>query len=69
MLRRYIHYNLDAEYEDALDRQDSKCYTRIRKNLNRKIKNDGIFYFGSRIMGISFEDSDLDIYINIGNDL
>lgn len=56
----------DLAVNQAIKRQDPRNYVMIRKCLNKLISCDGIYFSGHRIMGISFHDSALHVYIELG---
>lgn len=57
---------VNSDFKNVQDRKKVKNYIKIKRNLNRKIENDGIFFYGSRMMGVSSSDSDIDVFIRLG---
>lgn len=57
---------LDEGFKEAQKLKDLRDYKMIRKNLSRKIYGAQFWFYGSRIMGVGDRDSDLDIFVDIG---
>lgn len=57
---------LDEAFEEAQQLKDLRDYKQIRKNLSRKIQGAKFWFYGSRVMGVGDQDSDLDIFVDIG---
>lgn len=59
-------HELDESFQEAQKLKDLRDYKMIRKNLSRKIYGAQFWFYGSRIMGVGDRDSDLDIFVDIG---
>jgi predicted nucleotidyltransferase len=57
---------IENDYQKA---QELKCldnYDGIVRNLKRKIFGCEFYFFGSRVMGVGTEESDIDIFVCYG---
>lgn len=52
--------------KDAQHIQNPALYNKIINNLSKKIDYGNFHLYGSRMMGVANEESDLDIYIEMG---
>ena len=58
-------------FEQGLNLKSKAKYDSIKSNLqsllNKEFKKPNIHFYGSRIIGVAENNSDLDIFIEIGN--
>lgn len=59
-------YEMQRSFEQAEKWKDEDQYASIEENLRRKIFGATFYFYGSRVMGVATENSDLDIYIEMG---
>jgi predicted nucleotidyltransferase len=56
----------EDDFARAKELKNPSNYNRIVKNLMGKIFGGTYYFFGSRMMGIGKDDSDIDIFISVG---
>lgn len=65
-----LQYARGSEMQEAFDRanfmKNPNNYKQIGENLKKKVYDAKIHYYGSRIMGVGTNDSDIDIFIEVG---
>ena len=54
---------VDTAYQRALELRDTSMYQGIVKDLKKKIGGGQFHFFGSRMMGVANDDSDIDLFI------
>lgn len=64
-----LQYARSSEMQEAFDRanflKNPNNYNQIARNLQKKLFCADIHYYGSRIMGVGTNDSDIDIFIEV----
>jgi predicted nucleotidyltransferase len=58
--------NFEDAYTRAVELKTEKNYAEILKSLESKIENGKLHLYGSRIIGVGENSSDLDIFVEIG---
>jgi predicted nucleotidyltransferase len=56
---------IDIDFEKALCMK-STSYSRVINDLKRKIYRSEFHLYGSRMMGVAAPQSDIDVYIEVG---
>ena len=64
-MTQYFINEAAACAESAKERQDPRNYVEIRKSINQLIACEGVYLSGNRIMGTSYEDCVLEVYIEM----
>lgn len=56
---------IDIDFKNALNMK-SADYSRVISDLKRKIYRSEYHLYGSRMMGVATQQSDIDVYIEVG---
>jgi hypothetical protein len=65
-VEKLLNSTVEDEFARAKELKNPNNYNRIVKNLKRKIFGGSYYFFGSRMMGIGKDESDIDIFISVG---
>lgn len=57
---------IDSDFDNAQEMKNTWNYSRVVKSLKKKIFRCKFHFFGSRMMGVGSEESDIDIFIELG---
>lgn len=58
--------DIQVAFERAHFLKNQNNYNQIAENLKEKVYGAKIHYYGSRIMGVGTNDSDIDIFLEVG---
>jgi predicted nucleotidyltransferase len=65
-VEKLLNSTVEDDFARAKELKNPSNYHRIVKNLKRKIFGGTYYFFGSRMMGVGKDDSDIDIFISVG---